>query len=291
MDTAKLAVFVAVAREGGFSAAARRLERSQPSVSQLVASLEEDLGQRLFVREGRRVSLSQAGEVLLEHAERILDELARAREHVARAASLREGRLALGTTDTLACHLLPPALAEFRRRYAGVDLRIETRPSPVIAERVAARELDLGIIALPIATKLATQALAPYEDVVITPRDHPLASRKRVRFEDLAEHPLILLDRTTATRAFIDGELARRSLRPRVAMESTSVEVLIRLVELGFGASIVPALAVQRGRVIKISLVGATERRHVGVVVPNGGASRAAEVFLEIASHSIARAG
>ncbi len=278
MDTVRLEVFRSVAREGGFSAAARALGRSQPSVSQVVAALEDEVGQRLFRREGRKVVLTQAGQVLLEHADRILDEIARAMAHLARAATLQEGRLALGTTDTLACHLLPPVLAEFRRRFAGIDLRIETRPSPVIAERVAARELDVGIVTLPIRTRLETELLVPHADVVITPREHPLAGRKRLRIRDLAEQPLILLDRTTATRAFIESELAQP---PRVAMETSSVEVLIRLVELGFGISVVPEIAVRRANLARIPLVGASPR-HVGAVLPPGGASRAAEAFLEI---------
>lgn len=278
LDPTRLEVFRAVAREGGFSAAARFLDRSQPAVSQLIGALEADLGQRLFVREGRRVVLTGAGEILLEHADKILDQIGRAIADVSRA-TIR--RVSLGTTDTLACYLLPPVLAEFRRKHPGVDLRIETRPSPVIAERVAARELDLGIITLPIKTTLATEILVPHHDVVITPREHPLASRKRVRFEDLAEHPLILLDRTTATRAYIETELASRGLSPRVAMETTSVEVLIRLVELGFGASVVPAIAA-RGAIARIPLVGGAHRS-VGVVVPKGFASRGAEAFIAIA--------
>jgi DNA-binding transcriptional LysR family regulator len=279
MDTARLEVFRAVARSGGFSAAARALGRSQPSVSQVVAALEEEVGHRLFMREGRRVVLTQAGQVMLEHADRIVDDVARAMEHLARAAKLKEGRLGLGTTDTLACHLLPPVLADFRRRYGGIELRIETRPSPVIADRVAARELDLGIITLPIRTRLATEHLVPHTDVVITPRDHPLATRKRLRIAELADERLILLDKTTATRAFIESELAEP---PRVAMETSSVEVLIRLVELGFGISVVPEIAVRRASLARIPLVGASAR-HVGVVLPPGGPSRGAEAFLEIA--------
>jgi DNA-binding transcriptional LysR family regulator len=273
LDPARLEVFVAVAREGGFSAAARALDRSQPAVSQLVSALEDDLGQKLFIRDGRRIALTAAGEVLLEHADRILDDIQRAEAEVAHA-TIR--RVALGTTDTLACYLLPPVLGEFRRRYPGVDLRIETRPSPVIAERVAARALDLGIITLPIKTSLPTEVLAPHEDVVITPRDHPLANRKRIRMEELAEHPLVLLDRTTATRMFVESELG---VAPRVVMETTSVEVLLKLVELGFGASVVPAIAA-RGNVQRIALIGVRTRRSVGIV---SGRSRGAEALIEIA--------
>jgi molybdate transport repressor ModE-like protein len=114
LDPERLVVFRAVARSGGFSAAARELGRSQPSVSQLVAALEQQLGRKLFIREGRTIALTTAGELLVEHADRILAEMTRTFEHLASAAALREGRVALGTTDTLACHLLPPALGDFR---------------------------------------------------------------------------------------------------------------------------------------------------------------------------------
>ena len=92
MDSDRLEVFVSVAKEQGFSAAARALGRSQPAVSQAVAALEHDLGQRLFVREGRTIVLTHAGRVLLEHAERALEELRRARQRIVALSELRAGR-------------------------------------------------------------------------------------------------------------------------------------------------------------------------------------------------------
>lgn len=284
MDPDRLQVFATVVRERGFSAAARKLGRSQPAVSQAIAALEEELGQKLFVREARAAVATQAGEALLVHAERILDEIARAKEHVAALGALREGRLALGTTDTLACHLLPPVLAQFRKRHGGVELRIDTRPSPVIAERVAARELDLGIITVPLGRRverIRVQPIGPQRDVAIVPPDDPLAHRKRIRLAELAARPLILLDRTTSTRAWVEGELAREKLVPHVVMDSSSVEVLIRLVELGFGASIVPEMAAAHAKVGRLDLMGVPERQ-IAVVTPEGSVSRAAEVFAEM---------
>lgn len=286
MDLDRLVVFIAVVRERGFSAAARRLGRSQPAVSQAIAALEEELGQKLFVREARAAVATRAGEALLVHAEKILDEVARAREHVAALGALREGRLSLGTTDTLACHLLPPVLAAFRKRHPGVELRIDTRPSPVIAERVAARELDLGVITVPLGRRvdrLRLEPLAPQRDVAIVPAGDPLARRKRIRLAELAERPLILLDATTSTRAWVEQALAREGVSPRVVMDSSSVEVLIRLVELGFGASVVPEMAVERARgIAKLQLIGVAEGRQIAVATPETGASRAAEVFVEL---------
>jgi len=284
MDPDRLQVFAAVVRERGFSAAARKLGRSQPAVSQAIAALEEELGQRLFVREARAAVPTHAGEALLVHAERILDEIARAKEHVAALGSLREGRLSLGTTDTLACHLLPPVLAQFRKRYPGVELRIDTRPSPVIAERVAAHELDLGVVTVPLGRRVERvrlEPIGPQRDVAIVPNDDRLATRKRIRLSELAARPLILLDRTTSTRAWVEAELAREDLVPNVVMDSSSVEVLIRLVELGFGASIVPEMAAARARVTRLDLVGVPERQ-IAMVTPEGSVTRVAEVFAEM---------
>lgn len=301
LDADRLLVFVSVAQEGGFSAAARKLQRSQPAVSQAVASLESELGQRLFVREGRAISTTHAGRVLLEHAQRILDEMRRARQHVAALSTLHAGTLALGTSDTFACYLLPRVLAEFRRRHPRVELAIDTRPSPVVAARVASREIDVGVVALPIPSRerLQVEPLRPLHDVVIVPSDHVLARRKRVRLEDVAEHPLVLLDRSTATRAFLDAELERRDLAPKIAMETSSIEVIKRFVELGFGVSVVPAIALgepESGlhpaspRLVVVALEGLRTARSVGIVTAAGeSASPAVAAFVDTARRLLRR--
>src|SRR6188768_4213209 len=112
----RLRALVAVARAGGFSRAARALGRTQSSVSQAVAALEEDVGELLVIREGRRTHLTDAGGVLVEHGDRVLAALAEARGALAALRDVATGTLALGTSDTFAVHLLPPALAAFRAR-------------------------------------------------------------------------------------------------------------------------------------------------------------------------------
>jgi len=305
IDSDRLAAFVAVAREQGFSRAAKALGKTQSAVSQAVLHLEAELGQPLFVRGGRPPALTDAGHALLEHAERILDDMAKARERLSSIAELRSGELLIGATDTLACHVLPPALAAFRERYPAVELRLDNRPSPATAVLVAERRLDLGVVALPlppgleargrpIDERVRTRALAPYEDVLICPRGHPLAARGRVRFEHLEGVPLLLLDRSTGTRAWLDAAFDRAGVRPTVHMEMSSVEVLKRLVELGFGASVVPRLAVVRevreGTVVAMPLVSSRKDRRVGLVLPLAGpASRAAAAFAEVLTAVMAR--
>ncbi len=291
LSSERLRVFVIVARTGGFSQAARALGLSQPSVSQAVALLEREVGESLFSRAGRAIHLTEAGRLLLPLAERVLDEIADARAKLADLAELEIGQLVVGTSDTLALYLLPDVLRAFRERYPGVDLRLDNRPSPAIAARVATREVDVGVVTLPlppdVAPHLETHALVPLPDVLIMPTRHALAGRKRVRLDALAGEPLLMLDRTTATRAYLDAALAELPHPPRVAMEMNSVEVQKRLVELGFGLAVVPALAVERElqahTLASAQLIGLGPLRHAGLVwagaEPRGPAARA---FIEM---------
>jgi DNA-binding transcriptional LysR family regulator len=293
----RLRAFVAVARAGGFSAAARALGQRQSSVSQAVAALERELGEPLFVRGARRVTLTEAGAVLLPHAERAFAELATARAELAARRELAAGTLHLGTSDTLATYLLPPVFAAFRARYPAVELRLDNRPSPVVAARVAERALDLGVVTLPLpaaaTADVRTFSLATQRDVLVTPPDHPLARRARVPLAALAPHPLLLLDRGTATRAFLDERFAAAGVRPRVVMEMNGVEVLKRLVELGFGLSIVPEAACARevaaGTLAARPLAG-LPRREIALLTPTlGPLAHAARAFIEVAQRALPR--
>ncbi|HEX7671231.1 MAG TPA: LysR family transcriptional regulator, partial [Polyangiaceae bacterium] len=157
LDADRLLAFQMVAKERGFSRAARALGKTQSAVSQAVLHLERELGQPLFVRDGRTTELTAAGATLLEHAERILDEMGRAREHLASLGAVKAGRLGIGTSDTLACHVLPPVLAAYRTRHSGVQLWLDNRPSPATAVEVAERRVDVGVVALPLPDSLESR--------------------------------------------------------------------------------------------------------------------------------------
>jgi DNA-binding transcriptional LysR family regulator len=296
LDTERLRTFLAVARARNFSRAARRLGKTQPSVSQAVARLERDVGQPLFVREGRVTHLAPAGRLLVEHAERIFEEMDRAQARLSGLHELRAGDLVVGASDTLAYYLLPPVLATFRSRHPGIELRLDNRPSPatLAALRGAERPVDVGVVTLPLpgAELVRREPLVPARDVLICPPGHPLARRRRVHVRQLAGEPLVLLDRTTGARPALDAAFARSGFRPRVTMEMSSVEVLKRLVELGFGLSVVPALAVERevhaGTLVALPLGGLLVTRSIALVLPAAPAP-AATAFARIARETLCR--
>lgn len=291
----RLRAFLAVVTASGFSRAARVLGQSQSSISQAVRSLEDELGQALLVRAGRAVHVTPAGSVLAEHAERAFGELARAVEELSALSTLARGRLTVGTSDTLASYWLPPAFAAFRAAYPGIELRLDNRPSPQVAERVAGGEVELGVVSLPLPdaragrsrSGLVTEALGEQRDVVICSPTHAFARRRRLTFAELAREPLVLLDRSTATRALIDARFRAHDTAPHVAMEMSSVEVIKRLVELGFGLSIIPELAVRReiaqGSLYALRTPTPWPKRHVGLVtLGHASLSRAARAFIGV---------
>ena len=154
-------------------------------------------------------------------ASRIFEEMALAESELARLGELEFGELVVGTSDTLACYFLPPVFAAFRQRYPKLELRIDNRPSPVIAQRVSEHQVVLGIVSLPLPASLEPSGrtlterlncvvLGPQEDVAVCAMTHSLAKRREVSVRELAPHPLLLLDRTTSSRAVEAAFAARK---------------------------------------------------------------------------------
>jgi len=288
MDLERLNAFLAVASEGSFSGAARKIFKTQPAVSQSVAALERELGQRLLVRGGGRVELTQAGELLFGFARRALHILGRGKAELEALKGLQTGKLTIGASDTTACYIMPPWLRAFRRRYPGVEIVLSNRTSPAVARQVLGHEVDFGIVTLPVQhPRLQVEEIAVREDVLICPPNHPLARRKRVRLAEMQPYSFILLDRGSSTRRFIDEQFDRAGISPKPAMEVAGIEVMKKLVELGFGLSIVPYVAVReevsRKTLRAVSIFRKSEARKLGVIhLKREPPSPAARAFLEV---------
>src|SRR5258706_13320745 len=150
MELRVLRTFVAVAELRHFARAASLCNLSQPAVSPQIALLEQELGTKLLNRAARRVSLTVAGEVFLEEAQRILSAVDRAHERMQEVARGAVGRIRLGATPTPGLYLLPSILATYRAAHETYDLRFEVGPTHAITERVARNDLDMAIVAGPL---------------------------------------------------------------------------------------------------------------------------------------------
>jgi len=287
-DLAPLRAFLAVAREGGFSAAARALHLTQPTVSMQIRRLEEEWGERLFEREGRRVRPTPAGAHLAAAAE----EVVRAAANLAGAArdlqDVRAGDLQIGTTDVASIYVLPRAYRAFLERYPEVDLSVTVDGTLPLLEALREGRIELAVATLPVpGGEWETDVVDRDSLFPILPRRHPLAGRKRLRPAELANTPMIAFKGNSVTRREVDRAFAEAGVRPRVAMEISSPEAIKKLVEVGLGFAVLPERSVRAeigaGRLASPALAGVRLERRIGVVRLRGRyLSPAARAFLAI---------
>jgi DNA-binding transcriptional LysR family regulator len=245
MNLNHLAIFHAVAQAGSMTGGAERLDISQPAASKQVRELERALGTHLFDRIGRRVHLSQAGEVLADYARRLFAMAREAEDAMADLRAAGRGRLAIGASTTIGTYLLPGVLAEFWRRHPKVELLVQVENTEKVHRRLAGHELDLGLTeGLVEEEELEAEAFHRDELVLIAAPGHRLAGQDRVALSAVREEPFILREPGSGTRAVEERALARLKLPVRVLMALGSTEAIKRVVAEGVGLAIVSRLAV-----------------------------------------------
>ena len=246
MEIRQLRSFREVVREDSFTAAARNLHMTQPAVSLHVKALEQHLGARLLHRETRGVRVTEAGQVLLDASEIVLTTLEETERRVQELESPERGSVLLACGDTIALHLLPPVLAEFRRKHPLAEVQIANHGSAEILKMVMRREVDLGLVTRPLWLDPELQARTLHVEGLrlALPRKHPAASRRRVDLAALEGEPAVLLARPAETRLLIDRALAKLGVGFHVVVESGNLEVVKAYVRGGFGVSILPELAI-----------------------------------------------
>jgi DNA-binding transcriptional LysR family regulator len=247
LDVKRMRVLREVAAESSFSAAAQKLGYTQSAVSQQVAALERETGATLIERNPRGIRLTDAGEALVRHADGILARLADAEAELEAIAGLRGGRLRLGSFPTAGATLVPKAIAAFSRKHPGVELSLSEADPIESLPRLRAGELDLVLV--DDTSGILDQDEVDFEHIlddplhIALPKDHPLASRQRLRFEDLAGEPWIQPTQACACSRHANEACAKAGFKPRVAYESDDFGVVQGLVAAGVGVALIPELA------------------------------------------------
>ena len=235
-----------IARHGSFSRAAESLRLSQPALSLHIRQLEARCGTALLERVGKRAFPTRAGTVLLEHAGRAFAELDAAQEALRQLRGVVAGRLRLGTGATASIHLLPPLLRRLRDRYPELELIVVTGNAPEIAAAVAANELDVGLVTLPVTGRqLAVTTFRQDPLVAVAPPGQRWPGPGALTPAELGRVPLILYERGGTIRRVVEGWFRRGGARPHVVMELGSEEAIKKLVGAGLGVSVSPAMAVR----------------------------------------------
>ena len=284
MEVHQLRYFCAVAETGNFTRAAEREQVAQPSLSQQIMKLEEELGVRLFDRLGRAVRLTDVGRVFLKRARTVLGELRAAKEEVAERQSTISGPISVGVIPTIAPYFLPARLATFSRNYPDVSVSVVEDVTARLMDRLRAGLIDIAVIALPIrGHDVETSPLRTERLYAILPKHHHLAKRRTLHLKELREEPFLLLRDDHCFRETAIEICKRARILPQVVFESGQFSSIVGMVGAGLGISIVPEMALEQRPDCRFVLIS-DERasRTVGVATLKGHfLSRVQKAFLQ----------
>src|SRR5262245_17545279 len=248
MEMHQLRYVVAVARAGNFSRAAEQCHVSQPSLSQQIQKLEDELGEKLFDRLKRAVKLTAHGEAFLPRAVKILAEVDAAKREAGEAKSLLRGTLSIGVLPTIAPYLLPAALAAFTKRFPGVQTVVHEGMTAELLKQALACEIDFALASLPINdARLETHELFSEELKLALPPGHRLARKRFVHLADLHAEQLIVMKPGHCLGDQVLGFCEGHDFRPKISFRGAQLETIQALVRAGAGISLVPAMASRVG--------------------------------------------
>jgi len=287
MDYDQLASFLEVAKLGSFSRAAEKIYRTQPAVSAQVRLLEQECGEKLFDRSGKRVLLTPAGEVLRRYAEKLRDLQKEALQAIAELNQTPRGKLFIGANEATCLYVLPQTFARFKQLYPQVQISIYRN----FSQKVQEGAVDLGIVTLPqTASNMEVIPMFRDEVQVVVPKNHPLAKNRSVTLKELIAYPLIL-PKTGHTRNVMDRLLREYRDQLQISMELASVESIKKFVGAGLGVSLLSRTyagpEVPAGVLKLIPLEGHKLFRELGLIYRRDRyLSLPAKVFIEVVRES-----
>src|SRR2546429_2682983 len=287
MNLDQIRNFYEVAVHKSFTQAAEKLYRTQPAISTQVRMLEEELGEKLFDRIGKKVCLTQAGELLFGYAERLLRLHDEAKLAITELNASPRGKLLIGANEATCLYVLPQLFALFKREYPDVQISIYRNFSKKVVDKILDNQLDFGIVTLPVADRdLYVWPIAEDELWLITSPSHPLASREAINLNELVPYPMIF-HKAGTTRERLMKHFGKLGDKLNISMELASIETIKKFVSIGMGISIVPKSYVlnesEQGTLRLIRIKNLKMIRKLGLIYrKNRYLSRACKAFLEV---------
>ncbi|HVZ19105.1 MAG TPA: LysR substrate-binding domain-containing protein [Terriglobales bacterium] len=268
MEIHQLRYFCATARTGNFTRAAEQEHVAQPSLSQQIMKLEEELGARLFDRLGRCARLTQFGTAFLPRAQAILRELGEARCQIQEMAGVAAGRVVLGAIPTIAPYFLPRALTTFCRKYPDVQLNVVEEITVELLTQLRDGIIDLALLAYPVSGHdLIYDEILSEPLYIVVPESHRLATRRQLSLRDIEGDPFLLLKDGHCFRDTTISACHRAHFKPNIVFESGQFATLLGMVSSGMGVSVIPEMAIDRSLNCRFLLIDDPRaRRRIGFV-------------------------
>jgi LysR family hydrogen peroxide-inducible transcriptional activator len=289
MEMNQLRYVAALARTGNFSRAAEQCRVSQPSLSQQIQKLEDELGEPLFDRMKRETKLTSHGEAFLRRAVRILEEAEMATREASDARSLVSGTLTLGVLPTIAPYLLPETIGVFARKYPGVEIVVQEDTTAQLLKHLTTYDIDFALASNPIPdSRFEIKELFAEELLLALPPSHPLARKRTIPAAALKGERLIVMREGHCLGDQVLDFCEHRDIKPTISIRSAQLETIHALVSAGLGLSLIPAMAarIERPNALEYRSIQSPrpERKILAVWPKQRPLGRAASVFLELMS-------
>jgi DNA-binding transcriptional LysR family regulator len=288
MDLSQLEVFLAVVREGRFSRAAEKLRRTQSAISQSIRKLEQDLGEPLLDRSSREGRLTDAGRVLQEYAERLINLRSDAREALSELRHLQHGRLAISANEFTVLYLLP-VLAEFRRLHPMVRIMVHRSLGSHIPDDVLRHNSELGVLSYdPQDRQLHSIVVYLDELIFVAPPSHPLAGEGQVSIRQLGAESFVAHIVSSPYREKVIQAFQRHKTPLHMDMELPTLQAIKSFIALGTGVAFLPEISVKdelaRGELVHIPVQELKLHRKLRLIYRRSASiSHAARAFLKVA--------
>ncbi|GAA0403750.1 LysR family transcriptional regulator [Paenibacillus motobuensis] len=298
MELRQLQYTLQIAEEKNFSRAADKLHIAQPSLSQQLSKLEQELGVKLFQRNTSTVELTYAGESFIEHARKIMDAVKELRQEMDDISQLRAGRVVIGSMPITGSHLLPYVLPAFKAAYPEIDIVLREDTSLNLEKLTAGGGTDLSLLSLPLQEPTLTYEPIGEEPIdLAVPPQHPLASkageRNEISLAELKDEPFIVLKKGQGFRKITIDLCRQAGFEPNVVFESNNIETVQSLVAAGMGITLVPHFIARAKRSelipVYLPLADPAPSRTLVIAYRKGRyLSKAAEAFIETFKQTLA---
>jgi DNA-binding transcriptional LysR family regulator len=288
MELSQLEVFLAVAREGRFSRAAEKLFRTQSAISQTIRKLEQELGELLFDRSSRDARLTDAGQVLFEYAEKLVNLRNDARASLAELEEMHRGKLVIAANEFTVLYLLP-VLEDFRNRHAMIKITVQRALGSYIPDDVLRHNAELGVLSYePREPNLHSVIVYLDELVFVVPPRHPLASTGQVSIRQLGAESFVAHIVSSPYREKVLQAFKRHKTPLHMGLELPTLQAIKQFVAMGNGVAFMPEISVEtevaRGELVRIPVRELHLQRKLRLIYRKGASlSHAARAFLKVA--------
>lgn len=266
-------VFYYVAKSLSFSDAAGRLFISQSAVSQSVKQLEAKMGCQLFIRNTKKVQLTQEGEILFKHVEQAFNFIKTGERSISEVRSGKQGEVRIGASDTICKYYLLPYFEIFNRSFPDIKIKVTNRTSPICMDLLKNGSVDIAIVNLPdtkLDRNIAVKKVRTVQDIFIAGRNFKHLRNRVVDLKEIKQLPLLMLERNSTSRVFFESLLEKYDISLSPEIELGSLDLIIEMTKIGLGISFVCREYIEAelvsGNLFAINLKQKIPKRHLGIV-------------------------